>query len=197
MVAGAGRKVFGSETLSSTEVQGYLMDQVVSQYDSAAQADTARPDPVDGIVRFLRDLKRFQGRRNGAWQSLSGDVTLGDGYLAAVTLMSDTAGWTDVATVTATATGRAVTCRWNGSGFNGASGADRTGAWRVVVDTSTVLGSFTGVPYPVAGLPHVFRSAAYKHTPSAGSHTWKLQAQASVASAVYCEAGWLAVVETD
>jgi hypothetical protein len=176
------------------------MDQVVSQYDSAAQGDTARPDPVDGIVRFLRDLKRFQGRRNGAWVSLSGDVTLGDAYLAAVTILPDTSSWLDVATVTATATGRAVTCRWNGSGFNGASGADRTTNWRVVYDTSTVLGSFTGVSYPqgaAVGLPHVFRSAAYKHTPSAASHTWKLQAQASIASACYAETGWLAVVETD
>lgn len=64
---GLGRKVFGSETLSSAEVQGFLMDQVVMQFDSAAQRDVAIPAPVDGMCTYLRDLDVFAERVNGAW----------------------------------------------------------------------------------------------------------------------------------
>jgi hypothetical protein len=67
MVAGAGRKVFGSETLSSVEVQSYLMDQVVPQFDSATARDVAIPAPADGVICYLRDLDVFTERVNGGW----------------------------------------------------------------------------------------------------------------------------------
>lgn len=66
-MVGLGRKVFGAETLSYAEVQGYLMDQAVMQFDSAAHRDAAIPSPSDGMVTYLRDVDLFVERVNGAW----------------------------------------------------------------------------------------------------------------------------------
>jgi hypothetical protein len=67
---GLGRKVFGSETLSSAEVQGYLMDQSVMVFTGTAQRAAELPAPAEGMVCVLTDTDQVQQRRNGAWIDL-------------------------------------------------------------------------------------------------------------------------------
>jgi hypothetical protein len=197
-MAGLGRKVFGSETLSSTEVQGYFMDQSVMVFASAAQRDGSIPSPSDGMVVYLTDIDRFLGRENGAWRSLRGDVTLGNAFLATEPgpVLAAAPAWTDLATVTATATGRAVTVDWSVQVWNDGSGADRTANVQVVVDTSTVVGSVSSFAVPLTGQPRIGRGQINTHTPAVGSRTWKLQANASNASSLRADIGKLRVVET-
>jgi hypothetical protein len=194
-MAGAGRKVFGSETLSSTEVQNYLMDQSVMAFDSTSQRDGAIPSPSDGMVVYLRDVDRFVGRENGAWKTLTGDRTLGNAFLATDPVLAGTPSWTDLATLTKTATGRPIDVRWSATVYNAGSGADRTASVRVVVDTSTVLGSVNNFSVPLPS-PRITRAQVNTHTPAAGSHTWILQANASIGGALQAEVGTLTVVET-
>lgn len=66
-MAGLGRKVFTRETLSSADVNGYLMDQVVMAFASAAARTAAIPAPTDGMVTYLADVDRLDVYYNGAW----------------------------------------------------------------------------------------------------------------------------------
>jgi hypothetical protein len=194
-MAGLGRKVFGSETLSSTEVQGYFMDQSVMVFASASARDGAIPSPSDGMVVYLTDIDRFLGRENGAWRTLTGDRTLGNAFLATDPILTGTPSWTDLTSVVAVATGRPVKVHWSVTVYNSGSGADRTASVRVVVDTSTVLGSVTNFNVPLPS-PRISRAQINAHTPAAGSHTWTLQANASIPSALQAEVGTLTVIET-
>lgn len=49
-MGGLGRKVFTRETLGSADVNGYLMDQVVMRFASAAARDAEIPAPTEGMV---------------------------------------------------------------------------------------------------------------------------------------------------
>jgi hypothetical protein len=67
-MAGLGRKVFTRETLTSGDVNGYLMDQTVMVFASAAARSTAIPSPTDGMVTYLLDAKRADVHEDAAWQ---------------------------------------------------------------------------------------------------------------------------------
>lgn len=60
-MAGLGRKVWTNETLSAPDLQGYLQDQVVQEFDSAAARAAAIPAPWEGVVSYLRDVNRWEG----------------------------------------------------------------------------------------------------------------------------------------
>lgn len=64
-----GRKTFTGETLSSAEMNDYLMDQVVMQFTSAAQRTAQIPAPDDGMHSYLLDVKRKEvyDAATGAW----------------------------------------------------------------------------------------------------------------------------------
>lgn len=66
-MTGLGRKIWGTETLSAAEMQGYLQDQTVMVFPSANVRDTEIPAPTDGMVAYLQDLDVFTERINGAW----------------------------------------------------------------------------------------------------------------------------------
>lgn len=56
---GLGRKLFTRERLTAADVNGYLMDQTVMTFASAAERDTAIPNPSPGMVCYLDSTKRF------------------------------------------------------------------------------------------------------------------------------------------
>ena len=52
-MAGLGRKTFSSgEVLTSANVQGYLMDQMVMVFSGTATRDSAIPSPSAGMVSY-------------------------------------------------------------------------------------------------------------------------------------------------
>ena len=55
-MSGLGRKVFNSgDILLASEVQGYLQDQAVMVFDTAAARGSAIPTPTEGMVTFRKD----------------------------------------------------------------------------------------------------------------------------------------------
>jgi hypothetical protein len=55
-VSGLGRKEFNSgDILLASEVQGYLQDQAVMVFDTAAARGSAIPTPTEGMVTFRKD----------------------------------------------------------------------------------------------------------------------------------------------
>lgn len=90
------------------------------------------------------------------------------------------------ASVTATSTGKTVRITYSGFYYNANSGGNRTYDIRLYLDGTTVVKSITGVTLPNvtgASLGHFFHYT-FSHTPSAGAHTWAIQALASANSAV-------------
>lgn len=154
------------------------------------------PD-LSGLAALTASITALQAR-------LVGDLTLGDSQIAASVLLaagvsSGATTWTDVATVTASCDASPVAVRFSLVFLNGGSGADRTANLRVICDATqlTTVGGTTAwsnIPVPLAA-PRVPRFGAFEHTPSAATHTWKLQANASIASAVYAESASMTVVE--
>lgn len=69
-MAGLGRKLFTRQTLSSAEVQGYLMDQAVMVFASAAARDAAIPAPTEGMHVVLLDVHKRFHYTAGGWQPL-------------------------------------------------------------------------------------------------------------------------------
>lgn len=61
-MAGEGWRQFTTETLASTVVQGYLMDQAVMAFDSVSQRTAELTVPQAGMVSYLRDSDTYQGR---------------------------------------------------------------------------------------------------------------------------------------
>jgi len=120
------------------------------------------------------------------------DVTIGDAYLAAQTVIGT--GYTDLAVVTGTSSGGVCVARFNETSYNGNSGADRTMDLQVTVD-GVAIGSMGGILLPLADVQPVSRHLAYLSTPSAGVHTWRLQARASAGAAALCQSALLTVVE--
>lgn len=193
----AGRKVFTSEVLTSADVNGYLMEQTVMRFPSSSVRGVELPAPTEGMLSYLEDVNRYEKHDGAGWKPLIGDRTIVDAahMLAGSLVLTGTPGWTDIASGTGTSTGLPCVVRWTGSASNGNSGTDRTMSWRVVIDGVTELGTIAGVSMPLANLPRISKGGAYRSTPAAGSHTWKLQANGSAASSVIVDHGQLHVVE--
>jgi hypothetical protein len=70
-MAGAGWRQFTRQTLASTDVQQYLMDQAVMAFDSASQRDAELVAPQPGMHCYLRDTDTTYVRvASGAWLPL-------------------------------------------------------------------------------------------------------------------------------
>lgn len=67
-MAGLGRKVFTRETLGSADVNGYLMDQAVMRFASAAARAAAIPAPTDGMVSVLDPERVPEVFYAGTWR---------------------------------------------------------------------------------------------------------------------------------
>jgi hypothetical protein len=93
-MAGAGIKKFVTgETLSDTEVNTYLMDQVVPVFVNAAARDSAfggvgEPALSEGRLCYLQSTKRIQFYNGVTWSD-SAQFTVGDGEVTTEKLKGD------------------------------------------------------------------------------------------------------------
>lgn len=118
---------------------------------------------------------------------------------ASQTLLTTSMGDVSGATVTATSSGSLVRVTVSGSYNNAGSGAARSAQLQILCD-GTLVGevfpgsgqTFIGFISGNNGTPFTHKA---RHTPTAGSHTWKLQALASASSAVYCAQAVITVEE--
>lgn len=78
-MSGQGWRQFTRETLASTDVQQYLMDQAVMAFDSASQRTGELLVPEAGMVTYLRDSDTYQGRTPSSGGALTGGVWRGLG----------------------------------------------------------------------------------------------------------------------
>jgi hypothetical protein len=78
-MAGQGWRQFTRETLASADVQGYLMDQAVQAYDSSSQRGTELLVPTAGMVTYLKDSDRYEGRTPSSGGAVEGGVWRGFG----------------------------------------------------------------------------------------------------------------------
>ena len=140
--------------------------------------------PVEGMRVYQADIDSelvYQGSR---WKWIEAPHRLGQNLGADVATI--TASYVTYATVTATSLGGVVEIDYSAWLYDGSSGAARTFSIKVQCD-----GVDVGTPLTTIGLPYIsgqnpgagIRSIV-SHTPSAGSHTWTVQALASAASAV-------------
>lgn len=70
---GDGYKTWTRERLTSAELQGYLQDQAVLQFASAAarDAELVDPDAAGNPIVWLEDIERHLVRSDGAWQTIA------------------------------------------------------------------------------------------------------------------------------
>lgn len=132
-----------------------------------------------------------------------GDTTIGENSLsltAAEPVLAATPAWTDLAVVTATTYGGTIAVRWLANMFNGGSGSDRTGQFQVVCDGTSLVTTpalTVAIGSVVSGQngPRITKGGNIVHTPTTGSHTWKVQGNASAASTLISSFATLTVVE--
>lgn len=111
------------------------------------------------------------------------------------TTLAVSGSWTDIATVAAASLGGQVTVGYKVTLANANSGADMDAAVRVTCDGVEVDGwtipcqNVAGKVIPVSPSLDVF------HTPAAGTHTWKIQGNAAVASSIQIFRGSITVTE--
>jgi hypothetical protein len=71
---GLGKKTFASgDPLTAAQVNGYLMDQSVMRFASAAARDAAIPSPTEGMNCYLDDQNWLMVYTGSAWTITGGD----------------------------------------------------------------------------------------------------------------------------
>lgn len=70
-MAGLGKLTFvNGDVLTASQVNGYLMEQSVMVFASAATRTTALPSPSDGMISYLKDVKLYYTYNGTAWVQL-------------------------------------------------------------------------------------------------------------------------------
>lgn len=72
-MAGLGKKTFtAGSVLTASDVNGYLMEQSVMVFASAAARSSAIPSPSAGMVTFLTDTNVLQAYNGTAFVAVGG-----------------------------------------------------------------------------------------------------------------------------
>lgn len=72
-MAGLGKKTFtAGSVLTASDVNGYLMDQAVMVFASAAARSSAIPSPSEGMMTYLSDTNVVQVYNGTAYASIAG-----------------------------------------------------------------------------------------------------------------------------
>lgn len=71
-MAGLGRKVWGNETLSQPDFQGYVQDQVVARFANAAARTAAISAPTEGMLSTLDDTDSLDRHDGSTWVTVWG-----------------------------------------------------------------------------------------------------------------------------
>lgn len=134
-------------------------------------------------------------RHNGTRWAQAAEAELGHALTGVGGTLAATPSWSDLLVVTATSLGGEVIVSYNVALVNANSGDHRDAAVRITCDGAEIDGWSFKAPY-IAGIQvPVFPSLDVSHTPAAGSHTWKIQGNASVASAIQIIKGSMTVTE--
>lgn len=103
--------------------------------------------------------------------------------------------WGDLVVVTASSSGALCVADWKAQFANANSGGNRVLSFRLLVD-GVQVGSDIGYDVPLSsGLIGYSAAFDFESSPAAGSHVWRLQGNASTASAVYVNQAVLTVTE--
>lgn len=141
------------------------------------------------------DLNSRLQRWNGTRWGQTSNTELGRTSTGVGGTLAATPSWSDLLIVTATSLGGEVIIDYDVALTNANSGAHRDAAVRVTCDGNEVHGWSFKAPL-VSGIDApVFPSRQVTHTPAAGSHTWKVQGNASIAGAVQIINGSMSVTE--
>ncbi len=72
-MAGLGKKTFtAGAVLTASDVNGYLMEQSVMVFASAAARSSAIPSPSAGMVTYLTDVNQVQAYNGTAYAAIAG-----------------------------------------------------------------------------------------------------------------------------
>ena len=78
-MAGLGKKTFtAGAVLTASDVNGYLMEQSVMVFASAAARSSAIPSPSAGMVTYLVDTSEMQAYNGTAFVAVSSAVNFDD-----------------------------------------------------------------------------------------------------------------------
>jgi len=70
-MAGAGKKTFtAGEVLTASEVNSYLMDQMVMVFGGTAARSSAIPTPSEGMITYRTDDNVVEFYNGTSWNSL-------------------------------------------------------------------------------------------------------------------------------
>jgi len=70
-MAGLGYKVFeDGNVLTATEVNGYMMEQMIMVFDNTAARDVAIDTPTEGMVSFTKDNDKLAYFDGSVWRNL-------------------------------------------------------------------------------------------------------------------------------
>ncbi len=160
----------------------------------ADDAERVALTTYEGLRVDQLDIDRTY-RHNGTRWGQAALTRLGQGSLGAVATLAAAASWTDIATVTATSMGGEVTIDLDVTLINANSGDHRTATIRVICDGAEVDSWSFFCQYIATSNVPTFPSLQVFHTPAAGAHTWKVQGNANVGSAVQAVKGSMTVTE--
>lgn len=160
-----------------------------------ALADAGFPGTeTDPIHLYRTDLERYE-TYDGTRYHVGSDTRIGRGGFSAPATVSASPAWSDLCTVTATTLGGTVTARVDVVLANANSGAYRDGAIRVLQDGVSIGSDTVGLALVTGQSPKVWASNEWDASPTAGSHTWTLQANASAGGAVLASRAVLTITE--
>jgi hypothetical protein len=73
-MAGLGKKTFvNGDVLPASELNGYLMEQSVMRFASAAARDTDIPSPTEGMMCYLDNVNWLMNYNGSSWVFVAGD----------------------------------------------------------------------------------------------------------------------------
>lgn len=136
----------------------------------------------EGLIVDQKDVDRLYRHNGTRWGQVS-EVELGHSITGTGGTLAASPSWSDLLVVTATSLGGEVTVSYNVTLVNANSGAHRSAAIRVTCDGAEVDAWAFTCPWLTGIQVPTFPSLSVPHTPAAGSHTWKIQAQAGVGEA--------------
>ena len=137
--------------------------------------------PVPTLVRNA-ETGRYESWNGTRWAQAA-PTELGHSVTGLGGTLAASPTWSDVLIVTGTSLGGEVTVSYKVTLVNANSGAHRSAAIRVTCDGVEIDPWAFTCPHLSGIQVPVFPALDVKHTPTAGAHTWKIQAQAGVGDA--------------
>lgn len=160
----------------------------------AALAAAGRVPSVNDPVYVHRSDTGTLERNVGAGWRVAVPTRRGNARLTADAQITGASGWTTLASVTADSLGGLCVADFSGVFFNATSGLNRYFAHRVTCD-GVIVGPEFLLTAVLASAPYAAFGTDVESSPTAGSHTWALQAHSDVPAAVIVSRASLTVTE--